>query len=415
MLFYVMKEISNYLIHFIENNLKKNQWKEKEGSHNHQFINTFLNQLINSEQEYNKNYNMINRQILSLTKIDFPKSQDYSSITENIRVSIDKKEKIGIHYKFSINEQEIELYIIYPFEKNEKISDIKKEKMNTFFDSCLKKVYMWLFIAYPYKNKSCSEKLVIYLYLSNLSKLINKNKIVILNQEIVNSGFTYTCKTDNNIVIYREEEWFKVFIHETFHSFGFDFSGSSSLTEIAKNKILELFEIQSDVLLYETYTELNAEILNNLFFVYFTMKKKNYLENNTFIRNFEKYMNYERIFSCFQCVKVLHYNNIKYQDLLTKQPNEYREQTNVFVYFILKSILITYYKEYLDWIMINNNGSLNYIKTESQLSSFIDLIKKKYMDSDYLQKIEKMEKWFLQNKNKHSLEYTTLRMTAIEF
>ena len=40
-------------------------------------------------------------------------------------------------------------------------------------------------------------------------------------------------KTEENniseIIIFRNEEWFKVFVHETFHLFGVDFSNMSNL------------------------------------------------------------------------------------------------------------------------------------------------------------------------------------------
>jgi hypothetical protein len=413
-----MKEISNYLIHFIEKYLIHNKKNISNlGSHYSLFVENMIQQMEKAEIEYHKTFPTISKQELVLTKTEFPKTTDYSIIPENIRLNIESKDKKGIHYKFSIHEQIIELFIMYPLESQEKREKDSKQKWNRFFESCLKKVYMWLFMAYPYKNKSCSQQLKIYLYLSNLPKLIDPSKKTILNQEMINTAFTYACIADNSIILFREEEWFKVFIHETFHSLGFDFSGSPSLTEIAKNKILNLFSIQSDVLLYETYTELNAEILNVLFFVYFTTKKKNLSSNNyeAFIKKFDKYMNYERLFSCFQCVKVLHYNQTAYQDIISKKTNKYREQTNVFVYYILKSVLMTYYKEYLDWIITNNDGSLNFIKTESQLNEFIQLIQKNYMNSDFLEKIEEMENWFSKNSKKNNIETKTLRMTAIEF
>ena len=410
-----MKEISNYLIQFIEKDFKEKKCFSQNSFYK-SFLENIIKQMEKAEIEYYKNYKFISREELILTKTDFPKSEDYSIINKNIRLNIESKEKKGYHYKFFIFKQEIELYIIYPLEKNELKEMMSEKKWIRFCEVCLLKIYLWLFIAYPYKIDSCSQKLDIYLYLSDILKLIKPNKNNILNQELVNTAFTYSCKENNSIIIFRNEEWFKVFIHETFHSLGFDFSGSASLTEIGKNKILEMFSIQSDVLLYETYTELNAEILNVLFFVYFNTKKKSQSDNyEIFINKFEKYMNYECIFSCFQCAKVLYYNKTQYKDIISKKMNPYREQTNVFVYYILKSILITYYKDYLNWIMKKNNGSLNFIKTETQLYDFIDLIKKKYMDSDYLKKIENMELWFRNNKNKYSIEYTTLRMTTIEF
>ena len=52
----------------------------------------------------------------------------------------------------------------------------------------------------------------------------------ILSPDIVNTGLTRRCATDNEVVIYRQEEWFKVLIHELIHGFGLDFHSSDDIT-----------------------------------------------------------------------------------------------------------------------------------------------------------------------------------------
>ena len=64
----------------------------------------------------------------------------------------------------------------------------------------------------------------------------------ILDTNHVNTAFAYQCSPEGEIVIYREEEWMKVFIHETFHSFGLDLNQQS--VQILKSKIKNLFDVQ---------------------------------------------------------------------------------------------------------------------------------------------------------------------------
>ena len=54
------------------------------------------------------------------------------------------------------------------------------------------------------------------LYLFTNHKKLLPSKEIILNTSHVNSAYTYACREDT-MTIFRQEEWFKVFIHETFH------------------------------------------------------------------------------------------------------------------------------------------------------------------------------------------------------
>ena len=50
----------------------------------------------------------------------------------------------------------------------------------------------------------------------------------LIDREHANTAFTTSCQTETEICIFREEEWFKTFIHETFHNMGMDFTANGS-------------------------------------------------------------------------------------------------------------------------------------------------------------------------------------------
>ena len=94
----------------------------------------------------------------------------------------------------------------------------------------------------------------------------------------------------------------------------------------------------------------------------------------------------------------------------------YQERTNIFSYFILKSILLFHINSYMDWAMKYNQGfSLNFQKTMETIQSYCEMIRENRNSMNYLKTIGKMEEWLERNKEKDSLENRTLRMTVLEF
>ena len=85
------------------------------------------------------------------------------------------------------------------------------------------KIYVWLCYVQPFIRKNCSKKMDIFIWFSNEKKQMIQNEKHFTTKH-ANSAFTTSCKIETSIYIYRKEEWFKVFIHETFHNFGLDFS-----------------------------------------------------------------------------------------------------------------------------------------------------------------------------------------------
>jgi hypothetical protein len=281
---------------------------------------------------------------------------------------------------------------------------------------------MWLYILNQYASKQCANSLVIYLYFTSLEKRIPNSNIFILDEINVNTAFTTTCPKDSEIVVFRKEEWFKVFIHETFHNFALDFSDMNN--NEANKCILDIFKVESNVNLYEAYTEFWAEIMNALFCSFFSLKNKNDIDD--FLSNAEFFINFERTFSFFQLVKTLDFMGLTYKDLYSEtersrmlRENLYKEKTNVLSYYIIKTVLINNYQGFLSWCKTNNLSLLQFKKTIKNQSDFCNFIANHYKSSSMLNGVTET-KSFLNDIRKKSkkinLSYilSNLRMSICE-
>jgi hypothetical protein len=174
-----------------------------------------------------------------------------------------------------------------------------------------------------------------------------------------------------------------------------------------KNELSKSFCIKSEFAAYETYNETWAEILNVIFLGFLS----NPLSKNK-ISQIENLLNIEIQFSLFQCVKVLQQYDLKYSDIITsQQPNQYREDTNVFCYYILKSLTLFFTNDFIQWCSKHNGENLlNFKKTPKQLGNFCDFILGLYKDPDYLNEMNHMEQWVKQQ-TLGAIERDTMRMT----
>jgi hypothetical protein len=124
---------------------------------------------------------------------------------------------------------------------------------------------------------------------------------------------------------------------------------------------------------------------------------------------FEILMNNERMFSLFQKTKILNHQKIKYRSLLSK--NNYKEETPVFSYYILKSIMMFFY-DFIGWCVENNRGSIAFNKTPENIKSLVSFIRGRFDNPEYLKSIDEFEGWFSQNGHKEGREMETLRMSV---
>jgi hypothetical protein len=326
---------------------------------------------------------------------EFPKGVDFEYIDPEIRKEIERFSKIGKKYSFIVGGRSIIVYAVYPYS-----GQVNKKSVYKLLDESVKKMYIWLYTGSHFAPKDCSRELTIYWYLTDEKKVLPKIDGEPIRALHANTAFTFACSlVPNNIYIYRKEEWFKVFIHESFHSLGLDFAKMPE--GIANRDIFNTFKVSCDLRFYEAYTEVWAEIINVLFIC---------MENPGSV--FEILMNDERMFSLFQKTKILDHQKIKYRGLLSK--NSYKEETAVFSYYILKSIMMFFYDDFIGWCFENNRDSISFNKTPENIKSLVSFIEEYFNNPEYLKSIDEFERWFSTNRHKEADEMETLRMSVSE-
>lgn len=371
------------------------------------------NYLLSLKQSNHNYYTVTTKKIITSSQITKPQNFNANSFPQVVREHIDELSISEILYTFSLFGRSIKIFFII----EEGTSELNIETYNKHVDN----IVMWLYILNQYASKQCANTLVIYFYFTTLEKNLPKSNISILDETNVNTAFTTTCPKDSEIVVFRKEEWFKVFIHETFHNFGLDFSDMNNYD--VNNCILNIFKVESDVNLYESYTEFWAEIMNALFCSFITLKNKNNVHD--FLSNSQFFINFERTYSFFQLVKTLDFMGLSYYDLYSKsehsrilRENLYKEKTNVLSYYIIKTVLLNNYQSFLLWCNNNNLSLLQFKKTTSNKSSYCKFIEKNYKTKSMLYGINETNKFIdkINHNNKSNQNYilSNLRMTICE-
>ena len=261
--------------------------------------------------------------------------------------------KSVVQYNTIINGREIELRF-YNFSVNTKI---------LLLDRYAKYVFIIIYVLGLYSSKKCSKYISIDIYLTPFKKIKPSNDADQLDVINVNSGFSnFGCINSSHIGIYREEEWFKVLIHELFHNLNLDFSIMN--IDKWKQKLFDICGINSEYKIFETYCETWARILNVAFVSFLqNMNKQN--SKQGFKKIFNELIKKEQKHSLNQAAKIQ--QNIEIHRFTM-------ERSNVFCYYILTAILISNYKKFMNWCNTNNVNLLKFKSTDKNISSFIDLI-----------------------------------------
>ena len=372
--------------------------------------NEFINIIKTAFYEYD------NAEIKTYSHTENIYGSSFNSIPITIRKTINKSKQYNNTYKFFINNRNFQIHFI-------------SNKKHNIEKNTIKMVYIILFLLdFISPNEYCSNNLTIYIYLTPLQKTLPE-RLKVLDREHINTAFTYSCLKDNKIYIFREEEWFKCFIHETIHSFGFDFAQTFSKdNDIYASKIIQkIFPVNFDLNLNESYVELFSVYLNCLLKSFLSTYNKNSPDfNNKVIDKTYQLIQNEIYFSLFQSVKIMDYYNINY-NLLYKNDkvvlHKYDEYTPVFSYFIIKTILLYNFNEFFNWAYKNNKNILNFNCTNmndnkkpkknkcfSKIKSYCQLIIKNYKNDNFINDINKMHNIFIQTKSKTYI-HKSLRFT----
>ena len=344
-------------------------------------------------------------------------SNDY--FPQEIRKVIETKTVNKILYYCVLNERKITLTFF----------TFKNETNFAIYDKYAKQVFMLIAILTHYSSSECSKSLNIFIYLTDFKRIIPDNNYTILGSYNVNGGFTTTCDKNSEIVVYRKEEWFKVLIHEAFHNLGLDFSKMN--TNQFHSKIKQIFPINSKFNIFESYCEFWARILNSAFCSYNVIDNKN--DKDAFKTFLDFFIQIERLFSLFQCNKILNFLGISYQNLYETdngshiaRENLYKEKTNVFAYYIVTAFLLDNYVNVINWCNKNNLSCFKFNNSQRNLDLFYNLIEKSYKRNEFLKNLmcvsnyaSKLNKKTNKNNKLANNEinniFKTTRMTIMEF
>lgn len=282
-----------------------------------------------------------------------------------------------------------EIHIHFTLFSKKEVENLEK------YVNYVKMMYVWLNICSKYATKQCTKTLNIFVYPTPFTKQLPSNSTGTLGPEHINTAFTMACVENGQMVIFREEEWFKVFIHECFHTYGLDFS--TSKFDFFKDKLRGLFPIESDFCIYESYTETWARIINCAFSSFNALKNKK--DKETFLLNVNFCLELERMFTIYQCIKILGFMGLNYNDLYDKNMNAnvlrknlYRENTHVFAYFVMTAIFLNDYTSFMVWCKEHNENLLKFNPSPNNFESFMKYIEEKYDCISLLSNITEMKK-----------------------
>jgi len=361
----------------------------------------FYNNFKDSERIVSKINISQNRTVKDIIhKKDIPTPDDFNYIIEPIKKHIlDLKiSRFAVTYIFDI------IKIQFTVSK----LDLKKLDKHVYMILC------WLNFINKYNtNKAMGQTINLFVYFNKKTKMLPDDENITIQKENVNTGFAVSCVKNSNIIIYRSEEWFKVFIHETIHSLSLDFSCYD--TSKATGYILKLFKVKSKVKLYEAYTDTWAKILNVIFSCYFlntTHSLKQFMEDVNVL------MNLEMTFSIFQVVKILKFMKLTYKDLINGDEQKlklYKENTSILSYYVISSILLNTYEDYFNWCINNNTNILQFDNDNSTYKQieFCKLIEGKYKSRLFTSRVDEISKIFEKVDNKYLLR--NMRKSLCEF
>lgn len=332
------------------------------------------------------NYNVT--KINMISQIPKPAIYDTSFFPKEIQTYIDDNAENALTFRCKIKDRTVSVTFT--------LFDSLQSETVLMLSQSIYKIYMWVYILDSFSSDRCSKNLNLYVYLTPFKKSLPNNQLTTLDSVHVNSGFTTGCREDTDIVLYRSEEWFKVFIHETFHNFGLDFS-DMNLSHVNK-KMQSVFNMNIEYNIYESYCETWARIINTMFYTYLSIPSKKRSDYSLFNTHFTCNMNKESSHSLYQLSNILSFLDLRYDNVTTKSLDNaticnhlYRENTSVFSYYIISGLLMNNYKDFIHWCYTNNNMMIKFKKTPTNLDKYIDIVYKSSRNKNVIKNINSLE------------------------
>jgi hypothetical protein len=283
---------------------------------------------------------------IPLNKLSYPDSSRFKS------VEIDKyiRETMISQLSFTFNLLGRKINVIFGIMNDNLITCCELTKN-------MRLIYSWLYVCHKYSKRICGREINIDIYFTSFNKGFPNSDSTILGPNNVNSAYSTVCEPSNRIVIFRKEEWFKIFIHECAHSFGFEPSDASEA--YLSNAVKSLVSITPRVRVSEAYVETWARIINVF---YSAIENSSEYEDFLSILNFT--MKVESMFSVMQSYRILAFMKTPYNIIIdpTKhnECNLYNEKTSVFAYYVLCGSFMNKPFKFINWSSKHNSQSMQF-------------------------------------------------------
>ena len=338
----------------------------------------------------------------------FKTMPDITFIPEQIRNSMYLLGHYQKKYVITMSKHIYHISFWYPTATNNYEKD--KQRIDTFFTHAIEQIFTWLHMVEPYSKANCSKNVDICVWFTDARKVLPTKKGASIGEINVNTAFTSSCNSDmSKIYIYRKEEWFKVFIHETFHNLGLDFSThDTSTSELKMSKMFNVEPSSRGIRVYESYCETWGEIIYLCLNAYWDTSNK-----TECIRTIDEYMREQIRFSAIQTSKILHHYNLTYDELIDNSSNKsFKEDSHILSYYIVKFVFLYHSSTFLDWCRQNNypnsNNMIRFRTSTANINRYISLLSSLYKDKGMIEFIKTSD---VKSKYK-GISSTSLRMVV---
>jgi hypothetical protein len=133
------------------------------------------------------------------------------------------------------------------------------------------------------------------------------------------------------------------------------------------------------------------------------------------ITQFKQMLFYEGMFSTWQCVKILNHNQLSYEQLYDeKYAATYKEKTQGFAYYVLKSIYMVHVSQFIHFCATQSSSpglQFQFQLTAETIDKYTKIIEDNHDSAKYMNGIDIMEN---EKAGASGVWKNTLRMSLFE-
>lgn len=327
----------------------------------------------------------------------------FENIPESIRATLMSDALSSARYNWILSGRPVEFTIVfYKSDDEAKATWVRKALL----------VQTWLRVALDICSGKCAQTLRIVVYLSPETRELPSSPVDTMSPIHVNGGVATACSSDGEICVYREQEWLKVLVHETFHALGLDNAGH--VDTISKVAMEQLFPIPGlDLSLRETYSEVWARTINAALVCLLHPQGQG---RENFATMFEFLLGIERIFALYQAQKILGHMGLSFRGLYATDNASkaalrllYRENTHVFAYYILSAMVFHDLAHFLSMAQSRNVALIRLQSRARPYRIITESVHRTIADRGFQKRLESVA-----NTDNNEFVDRTTRMSAIE-